>query len=368
MGFFNKDETFIIAELSGNHLQNLNKAKELIKSAYESGTNAIKIQTYTPNTISMDLRGVKKEIKEKYHKVKIDHPDWKGMSYNKLYEKAYTPWNWHSELNKVAKNYGLILFSSPFDFTAVDFLEEQNVPIYKIASYDVINLPLIRKIAQTKKPVIMSVGMASEEEIKEAIETLKENGCPEFAILHCVSSYPTATKDLNLSKIKDLGKKYNCVVGFSDHSLDINSPAMAVLCGAKIIERHLILNRKEGGPDASFSSEPMEFKKFVNKVRNVENKKLNQKEIEKMFPEFKLAYGNVIYGPINNFEKKGIEIRPSIWTNKEIKKNEIIKMDSLKIVRPGNGLKPKYYDEILGKKAKQDIDKGIPLSWDLIEG
>jgi|APSaa5957512622_1039677.scaffolds.fasta_scaffold00261_3 pseudaminic acid synthase len=347
---------FIIAELSGNHLQDFDKAKKLIRKAYEAGADAIKIQTYTADTISINKEGVKKEILEKHHKVKIDNPDWKGRSYHELYQKVYTPWDWHRKLEKIANEFGLPLFSTPFDFTSVDFLEEQNVPFYKVASYDLVNIPLIKKIAQTGKPVIMSVGMATEEEINDAVNTLKENGCSDYSLLHCISSYPVETKDLNLAKIQDLKKKYGCVVGFSDHSLDVNAPAMAVSLGAKIIERHITLGRNLGGPDSSFSSEPHEFKDFVDKVRQIEN-----------FGNLDLAYGKVKYGPTNDFEKGGISARPSIWAGRNIAEGKIISAEDLKIVRPSDGLKPKHYESLIGKKARVNIDKGIPFSLDLIE-
>ena len=356
------EPVFIIAERSGNHLQNYDNAVELIKKASEAGADAIKIQTYTPDTISMDKEGINEEIVKEFHTVEIDHPDWKDMSYNKLYEKVYTPWEWHAKLEKVANEYGLPLFSTPFDFTSVDYLEKHNVPIYKIASYDVVNLPLIKKIAETGKPVLMSVGMATEKEIQEAIHTLKYNGCQNYSILHCISSYPTKTENLNLSKIKDLKKKNNCIIGFSDHSLDTNAPAMAVLLGAKIIERHLTLDRKLGGPDASFSSEPHEFKEFVDKVRMIEKTGLKN-----LFSDFDLAYGEPKYGTTNEFEEGGISARPSIWAGKNILNGDIIKESDLKIVRPGQGLKPKYYETLIGKKVKKNVEKGTPFSLDLIE-
>jgi len=363
---FENKKIFIIAELSGNHLQNLSNAKELIKKSYEAGADAVKIQTYTPDTISINQKGVSDKTKKKYHEVKIDHPDWKNMSYNDLYEKVYTPWEWHSELDKEAKKYGLPLFSTPFDFTSVDFLENQKIPFYKIASYDVVNLPLIKKVAKTGKPVIMSVGMASEEEIWDAVNTLKENGCSEYALLHCISSYPASVEELNLSKIKDLEKKFNCTIGFSDHSLDLNSPAMAVLAGAQIIERHICLERKLGGPDSSFSSEPHEFREFITKIREIENSKKNFEELKGNFSDYKIAHGKPIYGPANEFEKSGVKARPSIWVNQKIQEGDEITERNIKIARPGKGLRPKYYEEILGKISKKNLEKGEPFSLDFI--
>jgi pseudaminic acid synthase len=357
------NKTFIIAELSGNHLQNLNNAKELIKIAYNSGADAVKIQTYTPDTISINPFGVGEDIVKKYHIVKLNHPDWKGMKYNELYEKVYTPWDWHLELEKEAIKYNLHFFSTPNDFTAVDFLEEKNIPFYKIASYDLINIPLLKKVGKTGKPAIISVGMGTGEEINEAIGTLEKNGCPEIVILHCVSSYPTKIEDLNLSKIKDLKKKYpNYLIGFSDHSLDIDVPAMAVGLGAKVIERHLCLGRKFSGPDSSFSSEPEEFERFVEKIRNIENSNKNLEELKKEFPNLEKAYGKPLYGPTNDFEISGVNARPSIWINKDIQNGEIITQEHLKIVRPGNGLKPKYYEKIIGKIINRDAFKGEPFS------
>ncbi len=362
-----RDPVFIIAELSGNHLHDLTKAKELIRAAYEAGADAIKLQTYTPDTISLDTQGMKEDVRNKYHTVEIDHPDWKGLSYHDLYKKVYTPWEWHAELDNEARKYGLVLFSTPFDLSAVDFLEEQNVPFYKIASYELVHLPLIKRIAQTRKPVIMSVGMGTGEEIDDAVRTLRENGCPGITLLHCISSYPAETGDLNLAKIQDLKRRYpDCMIGFSDHSLDTDAPAMAVGVGARVIERHLCLSRALGGPDSSFSSEPHEFRELIRRVKKIENSKMDMEGLKRAFPRMGEAYGKPVYGPVNDFEKSGISARPSIWINKDIKAGEAISAENLKIARPGEGLKPKYYEMLIGRRVKRDVFKGEPSSLEFL--
>lgn len=363
-----KERTFIIAEISANHLQDYKIVEELVKRACEIGVDAIKLQAYTPDTITLNIEGMKKEIKEKYWIVNIDNPDWKGLTYYDLYKKAYMPWGWHEKLIKVAKNYEIPVFSTPFDSTAVDFLEKVGVSAYKVSSFDVINIPLLKKIALTKKPVIMSVGMANLDEIRLAYDTLKENGCPEIALLHCISSYPAKYEELNLSKIKDLEKKFNVVVGFSDHSLTTDAPAMAVALGARIIEKHITLDRKLGGPDSSFSLEPHEFKELVEKVREVEKQRTGRslEELEIEYSNIRKAFGTVFYGPQSRIESQTSEARPSIWISENINKGEVFTEKNIKIARPGKGIPPKYFEQILGKKAKQNLDKGIPFSLDFI--
>ncbi len=344
---------FIIAEISGNHLQDFENAKNLVRVACESGADAVKLQTYTPDTITINLQGVNDEIIKKYFVVNIDNPIWKGMTYYDLYKTAYTPWEWFSELKKITDEWGVELFSTPFDEGAVDFLEAQGVNLYKVSSFDVINVPLLKKIAQTGKPVIMSVGMAGLDEIETAYEILKDNG---VALLHCNSSYPVKYDKLNLATIEDLKKRFNCVVGFSDHSLTTDAPAMAVKLGAKIIEKHVCLDRSFGGPDAAFSLQPEEFKELVDRIKN--------KNYES--EHFDEAYGQVHYGL-----QKGdsSEARPSIWINKDMKAGEIFSRQNLKVARPNSkeGVLPKFFEVILGKKTNQDVLKGLPFSWEFVD-
>ena len=360
-------KVFIIAEISANHLQNYDIAERLVRGACEAGADAIKLQTYTPNTITINPRGVKPEIKDKYLVVDINNPDWKGLTYYELYEKAYMRWEWHEKLKLIVEEYGVEIFSTPFDSTAVDYLEELGVKRYKVSSFDVINIPLLKKIGLTKKPVIMSTGMASLEELNLAYETLKENGCPEISLLHCISSYPAKYKELNLSKISDLERKFDTVVGFSDHSLTTDAPAMAVALGAKIIEKHITLDRKLGGPDSSFSLEPSEFRQLVEKVRKVEKSAGNNlDELEKEYPHIRESFGSPDYGPGGEIEKQTSKARPTIWISKDIKQGELFTEQNIKVARPGEGISPRYYNEILGKTAKQDLNKGLPFSEEFI--
>jgi pseudaminic acid synthase len=354
----------IVAELSGNHLGKLENAEKLIKSAYEAGADAIKIQTLKPDEISMNVEGMTDENK-KHFTVEIDHPDWKGLSYHKLYEIVQTKWEWHEKLKETAKKYGIPIFSTPFDISAVDFLEKLNFPGYKIASYEVVHLPLLKRVGQTKKSVIMSTGMATEEEIKLALKTLKENGSPEVALLHCLSSYPAPYDVLNLNKIKDMQKKFNCIVGFSDHSLTTDAAAMAVALGAKIVEKHLTLDRKLGGPDASFSIEPHEFRDMVGLIRDIENKRTTLDKLIQKNLELKSSFGSAKYGPINKFEEEGLMARPSMWAARDIEKGEMINEGYIKVCRPGKGLSPKYLTSVIGKTAKKNIGRGTPISMEL---
>lgn len=336
----NGHPVFIVAEISGNHNQDINNAFRIMDAAAASGSDAVKLQTYTPDTITIDSN-------KDYFKIKGG--PWDGKNLYELYGEAYTPWDWHPKLKEYAEKLGLVFFSSPFDNTSVDFLEELNVPIYKIASFEVVDIPLLKKVGSTKKPVIMSSGMASSEEIKLALETLKKAGTPHVAVLHCISSYPTKPEDMNLSTIPDLQKRYNVVTGLSDHSLSSMASEMAVSLGAKIIEKHLTLRRSDGGPDAGFSLEPEEFKNLVSSIRQAEK-----------------ALGSVLDGP-GTAEVGSVIFRKSLFAVQDIKKGEKLTKENVRSIRPGHGLPPKFYDEILNKKAKTDIEKGTPLSWDLTD-
>lgn len=332
---------FIVAEMSGNHAHNFNKALKIIDAAAKAGVDAIKLQTYTPDTMTIDSD-------KDYFQVKVNKA-WKGQTLYKLYEKVYTPWEWQPKLKKYAEKKGLILFSTPFDNTAVDFLEKMKVSLYKVASFEVVDIPLLKRIGKTKKPVIMSRGMASAGEIELAIKTLKENGTPQVAILHCVSSYPAKPEEMNLATIPEISRKYRVISGLSDHNLDISVPVAAVALGASIIEKHFTLSRADGGPDASFSLEPKEFKQLVETIRKTE------KAIGK--PSIKTGR--------NELENK--IFRKSLFVIEDIKKGKKLSAKNIRSIRPGYGLKPKFYDHVIGKIACKDIERGTPLKWDLIQ-
>lgn len=332
---------FVVAEMSGNHHQNIKKAFEIIDAAAKAGVDAVKLQTYTPDTITIDSD-------RKYFQVKVNKA-WKGQTLHSLYQKAYTPWEWQPKLKKYAEKLGLVCFSSPFDNTAVDFLEKMKVALYKVASFEVVDIPLLKKIGQTKKPVIMSRGMASLEELKLAIKTLKDNGCPQVAILHCISSYPAKPEEMNLATIPEISRKLNVVAGLSDHSSGIAAAVASVALGASIIEKHLIISRKEGGPDAAFSIEPDEFSQLVKSVREA------KKAIGK--PLLKAGKG----------ESENIIFRKSLFVVENIKKGEKFTNKNIRPIRPGYGLAPKYFDKIIGKVASKDIKRGTPLAWNLIK-
>ena len=332
---------FIVAEISGNHHHNIKKAFEIIEAAAKAGVDAVKLQTYTPDTITIDSD-------KKYFQIKVNKA-WKGQTLHSLYKKAYTPWEWQPKLKKYAEKLGLVCFSSPFDNTAVDFLEKMKVALYKVASFEVVDIPLLKKIGRTKKPVIMSRGMASLEELKLAIKTLKENGAPQVAILHCISSYPAKPEEMNLATIPEISKKLNIIVGLSDHSSGIAAAIASVALGASIIEKHLIISRKEGGPDAAFSIEPDEFSQLVKSVR----------EAEKAIGKPLLKAGKE--------ESENIIFRKSLFVVEDIKKGEILTIKNVRSIRPGHGLTPKYYDRIIGKIAASDIERGTPLSWRLVK-
>ncbi|MDP2586986.1 MAG: pseudaminic acid synthase [Candidatus Komeilibacteria bacterium] len=332
---------FIIAEVSANHNQSFAKAKKIIDAAIKAGVDAIKIQTYTADTMTIDSD-------KKYFQVTVNKA-WKGQSLYKLYQQAYTPWAWQPELKKYAEKKGVILFSTPFDNTAVDFLEKMKVQLYKVASFEVVDIPLLKRIGQTKKPVIMSRGMSTLEELKLAVKTLKQNGCPQLALLHCVSAYPAKPETMNLKTIPDLAKKLKVVSGLSDHSLSPAVPVTAVALGASIIEKHFTLKRSDGGPDAAFSLEPAELKTLVKEVREAEQ-----------------AIGRPIYQVAKN-EEENVTFRRSLFVIKDIKKGEKFSAANVRSIRPGHGLLPKYYEKVLGKKAARGIERGTPLSWKLIQ-
>ena len=332
---------FIIAEMSGNHRHDFKKALKIIDAAARAGADAIKLQTYTPDTITMNSD--KPEFQIKVNKA------WKGQTLYSLYKKSYTPWDWQPKLKKYAESKGLVCFSTPFDPTAVDFLEKMSVPLYKVASFEVVDIPLLKKIGATKKPVIISRGMSSLSELKLAVNTLCNAGCPSFAILHCISSYPAEYSEMNLKTIPDLAKKFKTVVGISDHSQGVLVPVTAVTLDASIIEKHLILTKKDGGPDAAFSLGEDEFTEMVRAVRNSE-----------------AAMGKPSYG-IGTKESENIIFRKSLFVTEDIKKGERFTSLNIRSIRPNHGLAPKYMDIILGKRATRNIEKATPLNWKLIE-
>ncbi len=332
--------TYIVAELSANHNQNIDTAIQLIHAAKDCGANAVKLQTYTPDTITIDCHN-------DYFKIK-DNELWKDKYLYDLYKEAYTPWEWFPKLKEEATKLGLDIFSSPFDPTAVDFLESMDVPAYKVASFEVTDHILLRKIAQTQKPVILSTGITELDEISEAIKILRANGTTDLCVLKCTSAYPAKIEDANLKTIQNIKETFNCVAGLSDHTLGIEVPIAAVCLGAKFIEKHFTLDRNGGSPDDAFSLEPSEFKQMVDSIRKVE-----------------AAVGRVKYEKSNN-EKKSNIFRRSLFVVEDTKKGERFTKENVRSIRPGNGLHTRYYDNVLKSVCTQDIKRGTPLEWNLI--
>lgn len=334
-------KTFIIAELSANHGGDINIAKKTIKAAKEAGADAIKLQTYTADTITIDCDN-------EYFKLNSG-TIWDGMTLYNLYEKAYTPWEWQKELNDYANEIGLILFSTPFDKTSVDFLEKLNVPAYKVASFEITDIPLIEYMALKGKPMIISTGVATLTDIEEAINACRRMDNNEIILLKCTSSYPAKVEDANLRTIPNMRETFDVEVGLSDHTLGIAVPIASIVLGAKVIEKHFILDKSIGGPDASFSLDLKEFKQMVNAVRNVEK-----------------ALGKVDYS-MTEKKKKNRLLGRSLFVVKDIEAGEIFTEENVRSIRPGNGLSPKYLKNILGKVATRDIKKGTPVSWKFIK-
>jgi pseudaminic acid synthase len=332
---------FIIAELSANHLQNYDLAIDTIKAIKESGADAVKIQTYTPDTITMDCDNEYFQIKQ--------GTIWDGKTLYQLYKEAYTPWEWQPKLKKIAEEMGLIFFSSPFDKTAVDFLEDMDVPAYKVASFEITDIPLIEYVASKGKPVIISTGIATLADIEKAVNACKRMGNKQIALLKCTSAYPSPLEEINLNTIPNLKDTFKTVVGLSDHTLGTSVPIAATALGAKIIEKHFILDRSLGGPDAAFSLEPHEFKDMVDLVRDVEK-----------------ALGEVSY-ELTEKMKKSREFSRSLFVVNDIKKGDVFTDNNVRSIRPGFGLHPCHLSSVIGKKARADIQPGTPLKWDLIE-
>ena len=329
-------QTYIIAEMSANHCGDIKLAKKIIKKAKEVGANAVKLQTYTADTLTIDCNNEEFIINDK-------NSLWNGENLYSLYKKAYTPWQWQVELKKYADEIKIDLFSTPFDYSAVDFLESINVPIYKIASFEAIDYPLIKYAASKGKPMIISVGISSFEEIQKAIDTCKSVGNNDITILKCTSAYPARLEDMNLNTIKDMYEKFESQgvkIGLSDHSMSIIPPVTAVTLGAKVIEKHFTLDRALGGADSAFSLNPTEFEQMVNAVRDTEK-----------------VLGNVDY-TVNKINRK---FARSLYIVKDIKKGEKFTPENIRSIRPSNGLHPKYYEKILGKVATCDLKFGTPM-------
>lgn len=332
---------FIVAEVSANHNQDYNRAVEIIHAAAEAGADAVKLQTYTAETITIDCDDDCFQIKE--------GTIWDGTTLYKLYSEAYTPWEWQPRLIEEAKKLGLECFSSPFDLTSVDFLSKLDVPAYKIASYEINDIPMIRKIAALHKPMIFATGIAYPEDIALALDTCKAEGNEDIILLKCVSSYPTPYEDVNLRVIPTLAKTYDCIAGISDHTMGSIVSAGAVALGAKMVEKHLTLRRADGGPDGAFSMEPEEFATMVRDIRTLEKA---------------LGTDEYVLTDTQKLEHNGSR---SLFVVKDIKAGEVLTPDNIRSIRPGIGMHTKHYEEVLGRHAKSDLKKGTPLQWELID-
>jgi pseudaminic acid synthase len=333
-------KTFIIAELSANHNGSLETAVATIRAAKRAGADAIKLQTYTADTLTIDSKEPDFILKS--------GSIWDGRTFYDLYKEAYTPWEWHEELFNVAEEEGLICFSSPFDPTAVEFLEKLNVPAYKVASFEITDIPLIELIASKGKPVILSTGIATEEDIRLALDACYRMDNKNIALLKCTSSYPAPIEEANMIMIKDFEERFNVIAGLSDHTMGSTVPVVATCFGAKIIEKHFILDHSIGGPDASFSMDESEFKEMVTAVRNAEK-----------------AIGKVDY-QLTEKQLKGKDFSRSLYVVKDIKEGEIITEENVKSIRPGFGMHPKFYKDMLGKTVKKDVKSGTRLTEDII--
>ena len=333
---------FIIAEMSGNHNQSLERALAIVDAAADAGVDAVKIQTYTADTMTIDIGTGEFFISDK-------DSLWKGETLYHLYEKAHTPWEWHKAIFERCKERGIMGFSTPFDDTSVDFLEDLGVPCYKIASFENVDLPLIRKVARTGKPIIASTGMTTVAELSDLVQTVRENGCTDLTLLKCTSSYPASPEGTNLRTIPHMRELFGCAVGLSDHTLGIGVAVASVALGATVIEKHFTLSRVEGGVDAAFSLEPVEMAQLVRECRTAA-----------------LALGAVSYERAEQ-EQKSLQFRRSLYVVEDMKAGDVFTEKNLHRIRPGMGLSPKYYDIILGKKVNRDIIRGTPVQWDLIE-
>jgi len=336
------EKTLVVAEVSANHNHRLDRALEIIRAARDCGADAIKIQTYTPDTMTIDCN-------REWFVVPGNTP-WQGKTLYALYGEAYTPWDWHEPLQAEALRLGMEFFSTPFDATAVDFLERLDVPAYKVASFELVDIPLLEKIGNQGRPVIVSTGMATLAEIQEAVETLRRAGASEIVLLKCTSGYPAQPTEMNLRTIPDMALKFDAPVGLSDHTLGSGTAVAAVALGAVLVEKHFTLGRADGGPDSSFSMEPAEFKTMVADIRLVEQ-----------------ALGRVNYEPTPS-ERNSLVFRRSLFVVTDIKKGEALTTSNVRAIRPGQGLHTRHLKDVLGRKAVCDITRGTPLSWKLIGG
>jgi len=332
--------TYIMAELSANHNQDFEKAVKIVYAAKEAGANAIKLQTYTPDTITLACD--REEFRVSGGTL------WDGRTLHDLYAEAHMPWEWQPKLKQLAEQLGMECFSTAFDPTAVDFLEKMNVPAHKVASFEIVDLPLIQKMARTGKPLIISTGMASEEEIADALQCARQAGAKEIALLKCTSAYPAPAEEMNLRTIPEMARRFGVPVGLSDHTLGIVASVVAVGLGACILEKHLTLSRSIPGPDSSFSLEPQEFKSMVEAVRTAEK-----------------ALGGVHFGASDK-ERSSLAHRRSLFVVQDVRQGEEFTTDNVRSIRPGNGLHPRHLEEVLGKRAAKGIKRGTPLQWEFV--
>lgn len=332
---------FVIAEMSGNHNQSLERALGIVEAAAKAGVHALKIQTYTADTMTLDVS------EREFH---ISDPSslWAGTSLYKLYQSAYTPWEWHKPIFDKCKELGIIGFSTPFDETAVDFLEELDAPCYKIASFENTDIPLIRKVAATGKPIIISTGMATVAELDETARTARDAGCRDLILLKCTSSYPATPADSNLLTIPDMRARFGCEVGLSDHTMGVGTAVAAVALGATVIEKHFTLRRADGGVDSAFSMEPAEMQELVTETMRAWQ-----------------ALGEVQYGA-TEAEKGSLVFRRSLYIAEDLKAGEVLTRKNLRAIRPGYGLPPKYLEQLLGRKVNRTVKKGTPMRWELV--
>jgi len=334
-------QPFIVAEMSANHNQSLDRALKITEAVAATGSHALKLQTYTADTLTLDVNNDDFFIED-------EKSPWNGKFLYKLYQESYTPWEWHEPIMKRAEDLGLVCFSTPFDETAVDFLEEMDVPAYKIASFENTHLPLIKKVASTGKPMIISTGMASIAELVETVRTVRDAGCRKYALLKCTSTYPAIPENSNILTIPHMRDMFDCEVGLSDHTLGLGAAVAAIAHGATMIEKHFTLSRSDGGVDAAFSLEPEEMKQLVL-------------ETERAW----LALGKVNYGPTKS-EQRSLPFRRSLYISKNMKTGDVLTKENIRCIRPGFGLAPKNYEKLLGRKVNQEVKKGTALKWDLL--
>jgi pseudaminic acid synthase len=338
-----RDHTpFIIAEMSGNHNQSLERGLQIVEAAAKAGAHALKIQTYTPDTMTLD-------IDEREFHISDVKSLWAGSSLYKLYGEAYTPWEWHKPLFDHARKLGLIAFSTPFDDTAVDFLESLDVPCYKIASFENTDIPLIRRVSATGKPVIISTGMATVAELDETVKAAREAGCKDLILLKCTSTYPATAENTNIATIPHLRELFDCEVGLSDHTMGVGVSVASVALGATVIEKHFTLDRKDGGVDSTFSMEPHEMSQLVA-------------ETERAWQ----ALGKISYGPLEA-EKKSIQFRRSLYIVQDLKAGDTLTADNVRAIRPGFGLPPKYLEQLMGRIVSRDVKRGTAIAWEMLK-